>query len=107
MAKKKPTGKKSSHKPLRGLKRADKKVVRHEARPKPKAKPKGSHARHATGSLTRVEEAQMFTDRTVERLSQEVLELHRQIEALARRLADLERRVSQASEPPDGAIDPD
>jgi predicted RNase H-like nuclease (RuvC/YqgF family) len=105
MAKKKPDRKKTTGKPIRGLARPGKGVVRHEAKPKAKAASKQAHTRHTPGSLTKVEEAQMFTDRTVERLNQEVLELHRQVEALARRLADVERRLAQANEPPPGAND--
>lgn len=102
MAKKKPGRKKSARKSVRGLNRPGKGVVRHEAKPKA---PKPAPTRHAPGALTRIEEAQMFTDRTVERLSQQVLELHRQLEALARRLAEVERRLAQAQEPPPGEGD--
>ncbi|MEC9373886.1 MAG: SlyX family protein [Planctomycetota bacterium] len=43
--------------------------------------------------LIRIQEAQAFTDRTVEELNQQVLEAHRSLERLAGRVAQLEKRL--------------
>lgn len=90
MAKKKPVRKKFGRKP--GPRKNGPKVVRHEGEKKPKP------ARHTPGSLTRIEEAQMFTDRAVESLTEEMTELRKALEKLAGRVMDLERRLAESME---------
>lgn len=45
------------------------------------------------GSLTRIEEQQMFIERDVDTLREEGAELRRRIEELTRRVTHLERRL--------------
>jgi len=90
MAKKKPVRKKIARKPM--PRKSGPKVVRHEGEKKTKA------SRHTPGSLTRIEEAQMFTDRAVESLTTEIAELRKALERLAGRVVELERQVADAME---------
>lgn len=66
-----------------------------------------SHENPGVGDrLEAIESAQAFTDRTVEQLGEQILELHRRLDGLARSLGQLERRLEEfesgADEIPDG-----
>lgn len=59
--------------------------------------------------VSRIEEAQMYTDRAVEELNQQVIELHHKLEKLAARVVALEgnlRATSEASGPEPDQTEP-
>lgn len=56
--------------------------------------------------LTRLEESQSFTDRTVEDLSKQIIDLYEKMEQLSGRVVVLERTIVEMREEPSGP-DPD
>jgi len=52
--------------------------------------------------LTRLEESQAFTDRTVDDLSDQIIDLYQKMEQLAGRVVVLERALTELREEPSG-----
>lgn len=56
---------------------------------------------HGPGDrLEAIESAQAFTDRTVEQLGEQILELHRRLDGLTRSLGKLEQRLEEVQSAP-------